>query len=103
MAQRSDPISNVMAPDSFKEQHYTEHVTHTQLPPRAALSLAASLENESFKGGRGAELFQRRKARSEKWVVDDSTVKNNDKPIVNKVISNYLVYTRFIIKFFFNF
>lgn len=71
-----DPVRMVQAPDNFRQQHYTEHVTHTEMPPRAAMSLAAALENESgARGGRGAQIFQRRKAKSEKWVVDETNVK----------------------------
>lgn len=75
-ANRIDPVCMVQAPENFRQQHYTEHVSHTEMPPKAAMSLAAALENaEPNKGGRGAQIFQRRKAKSEKWVVDESNVK----------------------------
>ena len=70
----TDPVRMVQAPESFKEQHYTEHVTHTQMPPKAAMSLAAALQTEG-RGGRGAEIFQKRKAKSEKWVIDETNAK----------------------------
>lgn len=72
----TDPIRMVQAPDNFRQQHYTEHVTHTEMPPQAAMSLAAALENDSgARGGRGAQIFQRRKAKSEKWIVDETNVR----------------------------
>ena len=74
-ASMTDPVCMVQAPDYFKQQHFTEHVSHTEMPPQAAMSLAAALENDQNKGGRGAHIFQKRKARSEKWVVDDANVK----------------------------
>ena len=71
-----DPVRMIHAPDSCKQLHYTEHTTHTQMPPKAAMSLAAALETDlSGKGGRGAAIFQKRKAKSEKWVIDESNVK----------------------------
>jgi hypothetical protein len=73
-ASMTDPVRMVQAPESFKEQHYTEHVTHTQMPPKAAMSLAAALQTEG-RGGRGAEIFQKRKAKSEKWVIDETNAK----------------------------
>ena len=45
-----DPIRMVHAPDSFKQQHYNEHVSHTQMPPKAALTLAHELESEVKNG-----------------------------------------------------
>lgn len=74
-ASMNDPIRLVVAPESFKSQHYTEHTTHTQMPPRAAMSLAAALENSHSKGGRGAQIFQKRKEKSEKWIIDETNVK----------------------------
>jgi hypothetical protein len=74
-ASMTDPVRMVQAPDNFRQQHYTEHVTHTEMPPKAAMSLAAALESEGTRGGRGAQIFQRRKAKSEKWVIDESNVK----------------------------
>lgn len=41
------------------------------MPPQIALQVAASL-NQS--GGRGAQIFQKRKAKSDNWIVDESTV-----------------------------
>lgn len=76
-AAMSDPVRMVQAPESFKEQHYTEHNSHTQMNPKLAMSLASALQNDIGKGGRGAELFQKRKARSERWVV---TEKGNQQP-----------------------
>lgn len=73
-----DPIRMVHAPDSFKQQHYNEHVSHTQMPPKAALTLAHELESEVKNGGKGAALFQKRKARSERWVVEEG--KKNGQP-----------------------
>ena len=74
-ASMNDPVRLVVAPDSFKSQHYTEHTTHTQMPPKAAMSLAAALESNQSKGGRGAQIFQKRKEKSEKWIVDETNVK----------------------------
>lgn len=71
----NDPVRLVVAPDNFKSQHYTEHTTHTQMPPKAAMSLAAALESNQSKGGRGAQIFQKRKEKSEKWIVDETNVK----------------------------
>jgi hypothetical protein len=51
-----------------------EHVTHTNVPPQAAMSLVADLNQNR---GKGAALFQKRKARSEKWVVDENNVKKS--------------------------
>ncbi len=75
-----DPVRLVHAPENFKKNHYTEHVSHTEMPPQAAMSLAAALETGGgsglFRGGgRGAEIFQKRKAKAEKWVIDESNVK----------------------------
>jgi len=71
-ANMQNPLRSVHAPDSFKQQHYSEHVSHTQMQPKAALALAHELETEQKKGGgRGAALFQKRKARAEKWVVEE--------------------------------
>ena len=47
-------------------------MTHTNVPPQAAMSLVDDL-NQSR--GKGAALFQKRKARSEKWVIDENNVK----------------------------
>ena len=76
-ANMSDPLRNVQAPENFKEKHYTEHSTHTLCPPKAAMSLAAALENTEVrgKGGRGTELFQKRKARMEKLADADEMKK----------------------------
>jgi hypothetical protein len=72
-ANMTDPLRNVHAPESFKEKHFTEHSTHTLCPPKAAMTLAAALENNETrgKGGRGTELFQKRKARMEKLAESD--------------------------------
>lgn len=83
-ANMTNPIRNVHAPDSFKEQHFTEHVSHTQMPPKVAISLAQELEARQREGGRGAALFQKRKARSEKWIVEDQK-----KDQFQQVIKNY--------------
>lgn len=74
-ATQIDPIRMIQAPDSSKTLHFTEHTSHTQMPPKAAMSLAAALETEIKNGGRGAQIFQKRKAKSEKWVVDETNVK----------------------------
>ena len=71
-AERIDPVRQVFATDEFKQKHFTSHTTHTEMPPQAAMSLAAALHQS---GGRGAQIFQKRKAKSEKWIVDDSTVR----------------------------
>ena len=87
----NDPVRMVQAPDHFKEQHYTEHVTHTEMPPQAARSLAAALEmggatsglagsTAGGGGGRGAQIFQRRKAKSSSWVVEDTSVPETSPP-----------------------
>jgi hypothetical protein len=47
-------------------------VTHTNVPPQAAMNLVADLNANR---GKGAAIFQKRKARSEKWVVDENNVK----------------------------
>ena len=49
-----------------------EHVTHTAIAPQIAMNLVADLNQNR---GKGAALFQKRKARSEKWVVDENNVK----------------------------
>lgn len=74
-ASMNDPVRMVQAPENFKQQHYVEHTTHTQMPPKEAMSLAAALESDQMRGGRGAQIFQKRKAKSEKWVIDESNVK----------------------------
>lgn len=47
-------------------------MTHTNVPPQVAMNLVAEI-NQSR--GKGAALFQKRKARSEKWVIDENNVK----------------------------
>ncbi len=74
-ASQINPVRMIHAPDSCKQLHYTEHTSHTEMPPKAAMSLAAALESEMGRGGRGAQIFQKRKAKSEKWVVDESNVR----------------------------
>lgn len=49
-------------------------MTHTNVPPQAAMSIVSDLMNNR---GKGAALFQKRKARSEKWVVDENNVKKS--------------------------
>jgi hypothetical protein len=73
LAEISNPFEHVQASDEFIEQHFKEHNTHTQMPPQIAMSLAASLNNAA---GRGAEIFQRRRAKSERWVIGEN--KNNN-------------------------
>jgi hypothetical protein len=86
-----DPVRMVLAPDSFKQQHYTEHVSHTEMPPKEAMSLANTLENDPFSGGRGAQIFQKRKAKSEKWVVDESNVKKPLTPQYQPLMQSHSV------------
>jgi hypothetical protein len=74
-AQYINPLRYVGAPEEFKQMHMQEHVTHTIVPPQAAMSLVADL-NQSR--GKGAALFQKRKARSEKWVIDEHNVKKQN-------------------------
>ncbi|CAF5198429.1 unnamed protein product, partial [Rotaria magnacalcarata] len=71
-AQYINPLRYVGAPEEFKQIHMQEHVTHTNVPPQAAMSLVADLNQSRSKG---AALFQKRKARSEKWVIDENNVK----------------------------
>jgi hypothetical protein len=71
-AEQIDPIQHVHARDEFKELHFTEHTTHTEMPPQIALQVAASL-NQS--GGRGAQMFQKRKAKSDNWIVDEQPLR----------------------------
>jgi len=71
-AQYINPLRYVGAPEEFKQIHLQEHVTHTHVPPQAAMNLVADL-NSSV--GKGAALFQKRKARSEKWIIDENNVK----------------------------
>jgi hypothetical protein len=73
-AQHMNPLRYVGAPEEFKQMHMQEHVTHTNVPPQAAMSLVADLNQNR---GKGAALFQKRKARSEKWVVDENNVKKS--------------------------
>ncbi len=47
-------------------------MTHTNVPPQVAMNLVADLNQNR---GKGAALFQKRKARSEKWVIDENNVK----------------------------
>ncbi len=49
-------------------------MTHTDFPPQVAMSLVADLNQNR---GKGAALFQKRKARSEKWVIDENNVKKS--------------------------
>ncbi len=71
-AEKHDPIRMVHAQEQSKQLHYTEHTTHTEMPPQVAMSIAASLHQT---GGRGAQMFQKQKAKAEKFVVDDSNVR----------------------------
>jgi hypothetical protein len=71
-AEMHDPIRSVHAQEQFKQLHYTEHTTHTEMPPQAAMSIAASLHQS---GGRGAQMFQKQRLKSEKHVTDESNVK----------------------------
>ncbi|CAF2549731.1 unnamed protein product [Rotaria sp. Silwood2] len=71
-AQHINPLRYVGTPEEFKQIHMQEHVTHTTVSPQAAMSLAAALYQNR---GKGAALFQKRKARSEKWVIDENNVK----------------------------
>ncbi|CAF1168370.1 unnamed protein product [Adineta steineri] len=71
-AQYINPLRYVGAPEEFKQMHMQEHVTHTNVSPFNAMSLVDDL-NQSR--GKGAALFQKRKARSEKWVIDENNVK----------------------------
>ncbi|CAF1225995.1 unnamed protein product, partial [Adineta ricciae] len=73
-AQYMNPLRYVGAPADFKQRHMQEHVTHTNVPPQAAMSIVNDLMNNR---GKGAALFQKRKARSEKWVVDENNVKKS--------------------------
>ena len=47
-------------------------MTHRNVPPQVAMNLSADL---NLSQGKGAALFQKRKARSEKWVIDENNVK----------------------------
>lgn len=60
-----NPISNVQAPEYFKEAHFTETSSHTECPPSGAIQLASALDGHT-KGGKGQTLFQKRKARMDK-------------------------------------
>ncbi|UJR09271.1 hypothetical protein I4U23_013516 [Adineta vaga] len=71
-AQYINPLRYVGAPEEFKQIHMQEHVTHTSVPPQIAMSIVDDL-NQSR--GKGAALFQKRKARSDKWVIDENNVK----------------------------
>ncbi|CAF4790310.1 unnamed protein product, partial [Rotaria magnacalcarata] len=42
------------------------------IPPQIAMSIVSDLNHNR---GKGAALFQKRKARSEKWVIDENNVK----------------------------
>lgn len=93
-AESVEPVRVIYAPEEFKQKHFTEHTTHTEMPPLAAMSLAAALHQS---GGRGAQIFQKRKAKSEKWVVDEDHVKKAEEqnnPLFVRIIklqnlSNY--------------
>ncbi|CAF0863438.1 unnamed protein product, partial [Didymodactylos carnosus] len=71
-AQYINPLRYVGAPEEFKHIHMQEHVIHNSVAPQLAAGLVADL-NENR--GKGAALFQKRKARSEKWVIDENNVK----------------------------
>lgn len=71
-AQYINPLRYVGAPEEFKQIHMQEHVTHTNIPPQVSMNLAADL---NFNLGKGAALFQKRKARADKWVIDENNVK----------------------------
>ena len=97
-SQYVNPLRYVGAPEEFKQMHMQveighrsrgkcssrfaqEHVTHNHLPPQAAMSLVDDLNSSR---GKGAALFQKRKARSEKWVIDENNVKKQGyQPIIN--------------------
>ncbi|CAF1296158.1 unnamed protein product [Rotaria sp. Silwood1] len=82
-AQYINPLRYVGAPEEFKQIHMQEHVTHTNVPPQAAMSLVADLNQNRSKG---AALFQKRKARSEKWIIDENNVKKQG----YQTTSNYI-------------
>ncbi|CAF1187201.1 unnamed protein product [Rotaria sordida] len=82
-AQYINPLRYVGAPEEFKQIHMQEHVTHTNVPPQAAMSLVADLNQNRSKG---AALFQKRKARSEKWIIDENNVKKQG----YQATSNYI-------------
>ncbi|CAF3301663.1 unnamed protein product [Rotaria socialis] len=71
-AQHMNTLRYVGAPDDFKQVHMQEHVTHTMIPPQIAMSIVSDLNHNR---GKGAALFQKRKARSERWVIDENNVK----------------------------
>jgi len=83
-AQYINPLRYVGAPEEFKQIHMQEHVTHTNVPPQVSMNLAADL---NFNLGKGAALFQKRKARADKWVIDENNVK---KPVYPAPSSPYV-------------
>lgn len=53
------------------------------IAPQAAMSIVADLNQNR---GKGAAIFQKRKARSEKWVVDENNVKKSShQPTANYI------------------
>ncbi|XP_029637616.1 uncharacterized protein LOC115212926 isoform X2 [Octopus sinensis] len=60
-------------------------VDHRAVKPTLCSNLVADLHNNK---GRGAKLFAKRQARSEKWVVDDKSVKSPSTPEANVNMMN---------------
>ncbi|KAK2176807.1 hypothetical protein NP493_639g02005 [Ridgeia piscesae] len=57
--------------ESEKMRMYSQKTSHTAVSPQACFSLARDLHNMKGKGGK---LFAKRRARVDKWVVDESSV-----------------------------
>ena len=64
----------VLSPDEFeKVRLYGKKTMHNMVSPQVCFSLADDLRNMKGKGGK---LFAKRRAKAEKWVVEDKTGQN---------------------------
>ena len=64
--------ASVLSADEFERVRlYEEKVEHTGVSPQLCFDLANDLRNMKGKGGR---LFAKRRAKSEKWIVDETHV-----------------------------
>lgn len=64
--------AKALSAEEFERMRLYEAKTqHTTIPPQACFALAEDLHNMK---GRGGRLFAKRKAKAEKWVVDENTV-----------------------------
>lgn len=71
------PIHAPPTPINFHELQDPKN-THTEVSPEKCFNLAAALHASK---GRGGQIFAKRRAKSESWVVDDTNVKAPPPPV----------------------